>query len=120
MAFGKTHQTAFTRITMTDYTKLSEQELADLIQGATKALEERRQQARREVLAKVKALAASIGVAVEIKDAAPEAGGRKGSKVAIKYRDPDNPNNAWSGRGVKPRWLQAYLAQGRSIMEFAV
>ena len=94
--------------------------MADLIQGATKALEEKRQQARREVLAKVKELAASIGVGIEIKDAAPEAGGRKVGKVAVKYRDPDNPKNAWSGRGVKPKWLQAYLAQGRSIMEFTV
>lgn len=105
---------------MTDYTQLSEQALADLIQGATKALDEKRQHARREVLAKVKALAASIGVAVEIKDATPETGGRTGSKVAIKYRDPDNSKNAWSGRGVRPKWLQAYLAQGRSIMEFTV
>lgn len=35
--------------------------------------------------------------------------GRKGStgKVAIKYRDPKNPANTWTGRGRMPRWMTA-------------
>ncbi len=91
---------------------LSEQELADIIAQASKALEQKRENAKRDVMAQMKALAASIGVQVEIKDSAVEPGARKGSKVAIKYRDPTNVSHAWSGRGVKPRWLQAYLAKG--------
>jgi DNA-binding protein H-NS len=30
----------------------------------------------------------------------------KGS-VAIKYRDPKNPQNTWTGRGRMPRWMVA-------------
>ena len=30
---------------------------------------------------------------------------RKPSKVALKYRDPENKRNTWSGRGRMPRWL---------------
>jgi DNA-binding protein H-NS len=30
----------------------------------------------------------------------------KGS-VAIKYRDPKNPDNTWTGRGRMPRWMVA-------------
>jgi DNA-binding protein H-NS len=30
----------------------------------------------------------------------------KGS-VAVKYRDPKNPQNTWTGRGRMPRWLVA-------------
>jgi DNA-binding protein H-NS len=30
----------------------------------------------------------------------------KGS-VAIKYRDPKNPENTWTGRGRMPRWMVA-------------
>ena len=28
-------------------------------------------------------------------------------KVAIKYRDPKNPANTWTGRGRMPRWMTA-------------
>jgi H-NS histone family len=27
--------------------------------------------------------------------------------VAPKYRNPENPSEAWAGRGLKPRWLTA-------------
>lgn len=34
--------------------------------------------------------------------------GRKGKgSVAIKYRDPENPANTWTGRGRMPRWMTA-------------
>jgi DNA-binding protein H-NS len=33
---------------------------------------------------------------------------RKGKgSVAIKYRDPKNPGNTWTGRGRMPRWMVA-------------
>ena len=48
-----------------------------------------------------------------------KAGPRKGSKVPVKFRDPVS-GNAWSGRGLQPKWLQAALAQGRQLSEFAV
>ena len=33
---------------------------------------------------------------------------RKGKgSVAIKYRDPKNPDNTWTGRGRMPRWMVA-------------
>lgn len=41
-------------------------------------------------------------------------------KVKIRFKDPENPNNTWTGRGKQPNWLQAYIADGRSIEEFAV
>ncbi|SAL84911.1 regulatory protein [Caballeronia choica] len=37
-----------------------------------------------------------------------------------KYRDPKNQFNTWSGRGRKPEWLRAYLAEGRDIEDFRV
>jgi DNA-binding protein H-NS len=44
----------------------------------------------------------------------------KGRKAAPKYRNPANPDETWAGRGMKPRWLQALLAEGRSMEEFAI
>lgn len=42
-----------------------------------------------------------------------------GAKVEPKYRDPST-GATWTGRGLKPKWLTAALAGGRSIEEFAV
>ena len=39
-------------------------------------------------------------------------------KLAVKYRDPKNPNNVWSGRGRKASWLQKALDGGAKIEEF--
>ena len=34
--------------------------------------------------------------------------GRRGKgNVAVKYRDPQNPENTWTGRGRMPRWMVA-------------
>ncbi|MDE2617754.1 MAG: H-NS histone family protein [Burkholderiales bacterium] len=41
-----------------------------------------------------------------------------GTKVAPKYRGPNG--EAWSGRGVMPRWLAALVAQGKTRESFAI
>ena len=41
----------------------------------------------------------------------------KGRPVAIKYRDGEN---TWTGRGNKPRWLVARLAEGKQLADFVV
>jgi DNA-binding protein H-NS len=45
---------------------------------------------------------------------------KKKRNTTVKFRDPDNPANVWSGIGKRKKWLQAYLDAGRSIEEFAV
>jgi DNA-binding protein H-NS len=40
--------------------------------------------------------------------------------VNPKYRNPNAPNETWSGRGKQPRWLAAALRTGRSIEEFLI
>jgi DNA-binding protein H-NS len=42
--------------------------------------------------------------------------GRKGS-VAVKYRDPQNPQNTWTGRGRMPRWMIAATKGGKAKKE---
>ena len=48
--------------------------------------------------------------------AAPKAGTKR--LVAVKYRD--NAGNTWTGRGSRPRWLAAALANGKKVDDFAV
>ena len=48
--------------------------------------------------------------------------GRGGARgvVAPKYRNPDNPNETWAGRGLRPRWLAAAIKGGKKLEDFAI
>jgi DNA-binding protein H-NS len=102
-----------------NFTDLSEAELANMIEDAKKALREKQEGKRKEVLAQIKELAASIGVNAEISEIAKPAG-RRGTKVPIKYQNPNNLSEKWTGRGVKPKWLQNLLNLGHDIKEFEI
>jgi len=80
-----------------------------------------------KVLSKIVALAKESGLsAADITKAlssgktakaakAPKAakkGALAGKKVAPKYRNPANPEQTWTGRGVSPTWVQALKAAG--------
>lgn len=43
-----------------------------------------------------------------------------GGVVAMKYRDPKNADNEWSGRGRSPRWMQEYLDAGKQKDDFLI
>ena len=47
-------------------------------------------------------------------------GARKGTKVAPKFRNPDNKLETWTGRGRQPRWLVAKLGKGAKLADFAI
>lgn len=46
--------------------------------------------------------------------------GGKGSKVPPKYRNPANAAETWTGRGKHPRWMSAYIAQGKKPEDFLI
>ena len=118
-----------------DINNLSQKELADLISQANK---------RKKVLAKrkpinqvraaVNRVVRTSGYTMEelFGTARSAAGTRKApaakktaarkaaSKVAPKYRNPSNATETWSGRGKQPRWLAAYVGQGRDVSEFLI
>ncbi len=81
-----------------------------------------------KVLSKIVALAKEAGLTVsdithafgsgklaKAGKAAPKAakkGALAGKQVAPKYRNPANPEQTWTGRGVSPAWVQALKAAG--------
>lgn len=103
-----------------DLSNLSLDELHELAAKAQRALEEKRRESRKAVIAQIKELADSIGVTVTINDGEKPVSGRKGSKVPAKYRNPHNPQQTWTGRGVKPRWLAALVNEGRNVDDFLI
>lgn len=114
-----------------DLAPLTDDELAALIRAAERELSARRDQKRAAFFSTLREQAHALGVAPE--EIAAELG-RKNVKrpaaaskvfdrratVAPKYRNPENPSETWAGRGVKPRWMQALLARGKTMDDFKI
>ncbi|CAN5762428.1 H-NS histone family protein [soil metagenome] len=46
---------------------------------------------------------------------------RKARKLPIRFRNPENPQDTWAGRGLRPRWLVAALKSRKNkLADFAV
>ena len=90
-------------------------ELTALRARVDRLLVSRKNEARTELREKMASLAKSEGMSLE------EVLGRKGRRgkgsVAIKYRDPSNPANTWTGRGRMPRWMVAAMKRGKAKKE---
>lgn len=82
---------------------------------------DREQAAVREVRDQILALAAGVGRSVEelLSATAPKPRKEK-SSAPVKYVDPTNPDNTWSGRGKRPTWLRHALEDGAELESFAV
>lgn len=85
---------------------------------------------RVEALAKIKEIMAEYGLTladiagkVGVGQRSPRLpssrGVKAGSVVAAKYRNPAT-GETWSGRGLKPRWLTAQLAEGKQLSDFLI
>lgn len=116
-----------------DINALSAKELESLISQARKrktTLAKRKPLAvvRKKLTAQAKAEGYSISELFGTAAATPRAPraptakkSRKSlGKVAPKYRNPQNPEETWTGRGKQPRWLAAYTSQGRGLEEFKI
>lgn len=102
-----------------DLEKLSFNELQDLIRNAQALLQEKQASVKNELKESFMARAREAGLSLEEVFGKGRKGGGKGS-VAIKYRDPKNSENTWTGRGRMPRWLQAAVDGGKKKESFLI
>lgn len=73
---------------------------------------------RADAIFKVRTLMAEYGLSVsDLSVRAPKP--EKVSKVAAKYRN-KSTGEAWSGRGLQPKWLKAAIAGGAKLEDFSV
>jgi DNA-binding protein H-NS len=90
-------------------------ELADMERRIERLKVEKQNETRAELKAKITAMMKEAGFSL---DDLFGKGGRKGKgTVAIKYRDPKNPGNTWTGRGRMPRWMAAATKGGKAKKE---
>jgi DNA-binding protein H-NS len=104
---------------------LSDDDLAALIGLAEQEQAARRERKRADFFLSIREQAQALGVAAEDVVAALSRTDQRPApdrraKVAPKYRNPANPAETWAGRGVKPKWMQALLAQGKSMDDFRI
>ena len=99
--------------------KLSYKQLIKLEADVAIALARRKQEEKTDVKRQLAELAARSGF--ELSDVIGKQQGRKkGSKVAVKYRHPNDPTLTWTGRGRQPLWLVAELKNGKKLGSFLI
>ena len=101
-----------------DLSRLSVAELNALQGDITRELARRRKSEADSLVNEFRKRAAELGLSVE--DLVTGKSGQKRGKVAAKYRHPDDANLTWTGRGKKPRWVDAWLKSGNAIEQLAI
>lgn len=95
------------------------QELMAQRAALEKQIEETQTRERSTAIAKVRAMMAEYGISVADLTGRAKGVPKAPSKVAAKYRNKAT-GETWSGRGLKPKWLQAAINGGAKLEDFAV
>jgi len=77
-------------------------------------IKKRRAEAKDELLAEFTQKAEKLGI--DIKDLV----GAKKTKAPVRFRNPDNKTQSWSGRGNQPKWLKEKLETGAKLEDFKI
>jgi DNA-binding protein H-NS len=106
-----------------DLTSLSKKELEALQRQVQEALAKsearRKQDALEAAEAAVKEFGFTLAELLPFASNLKQKTSRKGSREA-KFRNPENPNETWSGRGRRPLWFTAQLQAGKSEADLRV
>jgi len=100
--------------------KLNYAKLAELRLRIDRLMVQKQNSERAALRERMTALAKEHGFDLrELLDGRRKSKGKAKAKrgVAIKYRDPKNPENTWTGRGRTPRWMVAALRGGKARKE---
>lgn len=93
---------------------MSIEELVELVNDASELIEQKKKDRRKELRAQFEKLASESGLSLsDIVDKRSAAKPR--GPVAQKYRNPKNHEETWSGRGRRPKWVEALLATGKTL-----
>jgi DNA-binding protein H-NS len=107
---------------------MTRKELEKLRNDVDKALDKVGEDEKRAALQAAEKAAKSYGYSLEdLSDVKPAKRDPKAAKsndgrakVAPKYRNPDEPDLTWTGRGRKPKWVVAHLEKGGTLDEIAI
>jgi DNA-binding protein H-NS len=103
--------------------RLSLEGIATVIAAAETKHKAKQDEGRIALLQEFRERAAAIGMRVSLEPLTAPSQTQKtradgGAPLPAKYRGPNG--EAWSGRGIAPRWLKAFELEGRNREEFRV
>lgn len=101
-----------------DFSGMTLKQMIDMQDRLAAAVEEKRKEDREETKRAVEEFAEKRGFSVT--DLFGATGRKKGGKVAVKYINPENRSETWTGRGRTPRWLAEKLKKGAKIDQFEI
>ena len=101
-------------MTSIDLARLDITQLQDLVGNAQSEMASREKQRRKDLRSELERRVAADGY--KMGDIFPELGngaanGSRRQKRPAKYRNPQNPDDAWSGIGRTPRWVAAIVEE---------
>jgi DNA-binding protein H-NS len=97
--------------------RMTLRELAELELKVKKAKASAQDRSRADLRKKIETMINDAGF--KLSDIFSGRGG-KGRTVAAKYVNPDDPSETWTGRGRKPRWLNAKIQEGAKLEKFLI
>ncbi|MDG4560698.1 MAG: H-NS histone family protein [Candidatus Competibacter sp.] len=106
-----------------DLARMSVKELHELQAALAEHIVERQKTEKANLKARMMQLAEESGLSLDdiLGTGRRGRGGAAKAPVAAKYRNPENPEETWSGRGRKPNWLVEKLQKrGVTIEQFAI
>lgn len=102
-----------------DLKAMSRVELLKLRSDVDTAIAVAEKREKKEALKAAEKAAAEFGFSLSEISGGAKGGGKK-PKAAPKYKNPDNPEDTWSGRGRKPKWVHEAIAKGVDISDLEI
>lgn len=101
-----------------DLSKLTLRELQKLSADVTKAINEFEQRKKREVLDEMRDVAQKHGF--QLSDLLESNIKATRRSATPKFANPNNPSEKWSGRGRQPKWVNAAIAEGKTLSDLEI
>ena len=101
-----------------DLNALSLKELKDLHAQVARAIVSYEDRKKKDAVAELEDRARQMGFTLA--ELLGTQSVRKRAPAAAQYANPANSSDTWSGRGRKPRWFEAALAEGKSAEDMAI
>ena len=105
-----------------DISKLSVEQLNRLQVEAEALIVSKKDQAIEDAYDQIVAIADGLGFSIEELLELGEQKRKKTTRKAVepRYRNKNNPEDTWTGRGKQPRWLVAELEKGAKLEDFLI
>lgn len=95
-----------------DLNSFSLKELKDLQGQVSRAIGSFEDRRKRQAVAELEEAAKRLGFSLS--ELTGAVAGRKRGSAPPKYANPADPSQTWTGRGRKPKWMEAALRAGKS------